>query len=67
MEFGKTWILELAALTPFYFTEFGSDFGTSVQNRKFSETGSYPITIELSPHDIDIKANILAYYILSFA
>ena len=67
MEFGKTWILELAALTPFYFTEFGSNFGTSVQNRKFSQTSSYSITVELSTHDIDIKANILTYYILSFA
>ena len=67
VEFGKTWILELTSLTPFYSAEFGSDFGTGVQNRQFSQAGSYPIAVELSPHDIYIKADILSYNILSLA
>ena len=50
-----------------YLTEVGSCLGTSIDYRHLCKRTLHPITVKLSPHNIDIKANILSHHILRLA
>ena len=50
-----------------YLTEVGSCLSTSIDYRHLRKRTLHPIAVKLSPHNIDIKADVLSHHILRLA
>ena len=50
-----------------YLAEIGSCLSTSVDYGHLRKRTLHPIAVKLSPHNIDIKADVLSYHVLRFA